>query len=73
MTSPLTIFASLFNKTNRFHVVALYSYKSQMTSKRVKNVSDTLNCALLVLGIHLVKHSTIVNSAKNTNQKPNVL
>ena len=48
--SPLTIFASsIIIKTNRFHIVlALYSYKSQRTSKGAKNISDTLKYALLV-------------------------
>ena len=47
--SPLTIFASSIIKTNRFHIVlALYSYKSQRTSKGAKNISDTLKYALLV-------------------------
>ena len=40
----IKIFASSLNKTNRPHVaVALYSYKSQRTSKHAKNTSDTLN------------------------------
>ena len=44
--------------------MALYSYKSQSSSKCAKNISDTLNCTQLLLGIQLVKHdSTIVNSA----------
>ena len=45
VTSPLTIFASSFSKTNRFHVaMAMYGYKSQRMSKRPRNISDTLNC-----------------------------
>ena len=46
MTSPLTTFASLLYKTNRFHVaVRLFSNRSQTTSKCGKNISDTLSCA----------------------------
>ena len=46
MTSPLTTFASLLHKTNRFHVaVRLFSDRSQKTSKCGKNISDTLGCA----------------------------
>ena len=46
MTSPLTTFASLLYKTNRFHVaVRLFSNRSQMTSKCGKNISDTLGCS----------------------------
>ena len=42
--NPLNFVASSLNKTNRPHVaVALYSYKSQRTSKHAKNTSDTLN------------------------------
>ena len=34
MASPLTTFASLLYKTNRFHVaVGLFGYRSQKTSK----------------------------------------
>ena len=34
-----------YSKINRFQgAVALYSYKSQKTSKCTKNISDTLNC-----------------------------
>ena len=57
-------FVSSLNKTNRFHAaIALYSYNSQGMSKCAKNISDTLNCPQLVLGIQWVKHSTIVNSS----------
>ena len=57
-------FVSSLNKTNRFHAaIALYSYNSQGMSKCAKNISDTLNCPQLVLGIQWVKHSIIVNSS----------
>ena len=62
--SPLTNFASSFSKINRFYVVmALYSYTSQRMSKHAENISETLNCAQLILGIQLLKRSTMVNSA----------
>lgn len=34
ITTPLTLFAYLVHKTNRFHItVGLFGYKSQKTSK----------------------------------------
>ena len=42
-----SIFNSLLHKTNRFQVaVHLFSNRSQRTSKRGKNICDTLSCAL---------------------------
>ena len=54
-------FASFLNKTNIFHVVVdLYSNRTEMTSKCVQKINDTLGCASCATSLFLPRFDVVL-------------